>query len=283
MPPDLWPLLLIVAAAHGVQVVIGFGGSILTLTFASFVAPVDTLLPLLVPLNLGVPLYLSLRYAREVDRDELRRRIIPYALIGLLLGFGLFLLIDGSSLTAVYAIFIIILASLRLAAALRDNFRRRSEEADPELIVPMTIDASPGDSSIAPAAPAPAPTPAPLPAPARPPSLLWLVGGGLCHGLFATGGPVLILYTAVALPDKQRFRCTMAVLWVILNSALITGYALNGDLTGETLLATASLAPALVVGVILGEAIHRRISQETFKVLIYALLLIAGALILSRS
>ena len=93
----------------------------------------------------------------------------------------------------------------------------------------------------------------------------------------------MILYTAVALPDKQVFRCTMAGLWIILNSALITGYAINGDLTAETLQATASLAPALLVGVIVGEAVHRRISQETFKVLIYALLLVAGGLILSRA
>ena len=267
MHPDLWPLLLIVAAAHGVQVVIGFGGSILALTFASLVAPVDTLLPLLVPLNLGVPLYLATRYPEEIDREELRRRIIPYALIGLTLGFGLYMVIEGSSLTAVYAIFIILLASLRLAGAVREGLRRPSGEVDPALAA-RTSASAPADTSLS---------------PARSPSLLWLVSGGLCHGLFATGGPLIILYTAVALPDKQRFRCTMAVLWVILNSALVTGYGLNGDLTAETLLATASLAPALIVGVIVGEAVHRRISQRTFKILIYALLLIAGGLILSRS
>ena len=269
MLPEFWSLLLIVAAAHGVQVVIGFGGSILALTFASLVAPVDTLLPLLVPLNLGVPLYLSIRYRQAVNREELGRRIIPFALIGLALGFGLFLVIDGSSLTAVYAVFILVLASLRLLGALRE---RRNAARN------TGINRDPTDSV--------RPEVGPLeerPSPPRSPSRLWIVGGGLCHGLFATGGPVLILYTAVALPDKQIFRCTMAVLWVILNSALISGYAINGDLTPETLKATASLAPALLVGVFVGEAVHRRISQETFKILIYALLLIAGGLILSRA
>ncbi len=275
MLPEFWSLLLIVAAAHGVQVVIGFGGSILALTFASLVAPVDTLLPLLVPLNLGVPLYLSVRYRRAVDREELRRRIIPFALIGLAMGFGLFLVIDGTSLTAVYAVFILVLASLRLLGALRE---RRNAARDS--VIP------PADPSEV-RAPIEAPNEAGAlekgPPPSRSPSRLWIVGGGLCHGLFATGGPVLILYTAVALPDKQTFRCTMAVLWVILNSSLISGYAINGDLTPETLKATASLAPALLVGVFVGEAVHRRISQETFKILIYLLLLIAGGLILSRA
>ncbi len=272
MHPEFWSLLLIVAAAHGVQVVIGFGGSILALTFASLVAPVDTLLPLLVPLNLGVPLYLSIRYRQAVDREELGRRIIPFALVGLALGFALFLVIDGSSLTSVYAVFILVLASLRLAGALRD---RRDAARDSDAPTPAP--------SEAPALPEERPRPGGDPIAQRSPSRLWIVGGGLCHGLFATGGPVLILYTAAALPDKQVFRCTMAVLWVVLNSVLVIGYAINGDLTPDTLRATASLAPALLVGVLLGEVVHRRISQETFKVLIYLLLLIAGGLILLRA
>jgi len=254
---DFWSLALIIAAAHGVQVVIGFGGSILALTFASLVAPVENLLPLLVPLNLGVPLYLSIRYRRSIDRPQLVRRIIPYALLGLPLGFGLFLVIDGSSLTLAYATFIILLASLRLLNVVRA--RRR----------PASIDRADEQAPTSPDKPAP--------------SRLWLLGGGLCHGLFATGGPVLILYTAVALPEKQRFRCTMAALWVLLNASLVTGYALHGDLTQETLRITASLAPALIVGVVVGEALHRRISQETFTLLVYVLLLIAGCLILGRS
>ncbi len=288
--PEFWSLALIIAAAHGVQVVIGFGGSMLSLTFASLVAPVETLLPLLVPLNLGVPFYLVTRYPGSIDRYQLFHRLIPYALLGLGLGFGLFLVIDNSSLTIVYALFVIVLACFRLVGALRE---RLSPLAQSEEVLPIARATSAAESSASSvkkpsiddaelasaestrgrAASTSSPSPSPL----------WLVAGGLCHGFFATGGPVLILYIAAAVPDKQRFRCTMAGLWIVLNGSLVTGYALNGDLTLATLRRTASLAPALVVGVLVGEAVHRRISQETFKILIYVLLLIAGGLLLSRS
>ncbi|MCA9663011.1 MAG: hypothetical protein KC486_32045, partial [Myxococcales bacterium] len=83
-------------------------------------------------------------------------------------------------------------------------------------------------------------------------------------------------------PDKQRFRCTMAGLWIPLNTALIVGYALEGSLTAATLETTALLAPMLVVGVVVGEVIHRRLSQSAFNILVYSLLLFAGALLLAQ-
>jgi len=293
--PEFWSLALIIAAAHGVQVVIGFGGSMLSLTFASLVAPVDTLLPLLVPLNLGVPLYLVTRYPSAVDRYQLSRRLIPYALLGLGLGFGLFLVIDSSSLTIAYALFVIVLACLRLVGATRERFTPgvASDEGSPIASQTSATDSSLGEPLIAASevssvalpegSTAVLPGSASTSKPSPSPSLLWLIAGGLCHGFFATGGPVLILYTAIAVPDKQRFRCTMAGLWIVLNGALVAAYALNGDLTLASLGRTASFAPALIVGVLIGEVVHRRISQETFKILIYALLLVAGGLLLSRS
>ena len=66
--PDLWLLALIVAGAHAVQVIVGFGASMLSLTLASLFAPIELLLPLLVPLNLGTPIYLAARYRDDVDR-----------------------------------------------------------------------------------------------------------------------------------------------------------------------------------------------------------------------
>lgn len=254
MVPDLWLLALIVAGAHAVQVIVGFGASMLSLTIASLFAPIELLLPLLVPLNLGTPIYLVGRYRGAVDRPLLLRRMVPLGLLGLGLGFALFLVIDSAALTLAYGLFVVGLSSLRLVAALRER------------------------QLAAPAPDAPAPD-----APEQlEPSPLWLVAGGVCHGLFATGGPILVLYTAVVLPEKQRFRCTMAGLWIPLNTALIVGYALEGSLTAASLETTAILAPALIVGVIVGEVIYRRLSQSGFNILVYSLLLFAGALLLSQ-
>lgn len=256
VPDELWSLALIVAGAHAVQVIVGFGASMLSLTIASLFAPIELLLPLLVPLNLGTPLYLVGRYRGAVDRPLLLRRMVPLGLVGLGLGFALFLVIDSAALTLAYGLFVVGLSGLRLVAALRDRARQEHVQED-------RVDAT---------AAAPRPEPSPL----------WLLAGGTCHGLFATGGPILVLYTTVALPDKQRFRCTMAGLWIPLNTALIVGYAVEGSLTATTLETTALLAPALIVGVVVGEVIHRRLSQSGFNILVYSLLLFAGALLLAK-
>ncbi|HFE46998.1 MAG TPA: hypothetical protein ENJ18_16195, partial [Nannocystis exedens] len=207
MDPEFWSLALIIAAAHGVQVVIGFGGSMLSLTFASLVAPVETLLPLLVPLNLGVPLYLVTRYRKSIDRYQLFQRLIPYAFLGLGLGFALFLVIDSSSLTIVYALFVIVLACLRLVGALRERLSPPVASAEdlPGVQVRGAVESSTKTSSIDAADLSCDPSIQNVVAHGSSPSLLWLVAGGFCHGFFATGGPVLVLYIAAAVPDKQRF------------------------------------------------------------------------------
>ncbi|MEZ4384824.1 MAG: sulfite exporter TauE/SafE family protein [Nannocystaceae bacterium] len=256
MELDLWLLALLIASANAVQVIVGFGASMLTLTIASLFAPIDALLPLLVPLNLGTPIYLAARYRGAVDTQLLLRQMIPLGLVGLALGFALFLVIDGAALTLAYGLFVVGLSGLRLTAALRERTRLPAPTAD-----------AAADAATASRAPAP--------------SRLWLVAGGLCHGLFATGGPVLVLYTAAVLTDKQRFRCTMAGLWIPLNAALLTGYALKGSLTPTTLETSARLAPALLVGVVAGEFVHRRLSQSGFNILVYSLILFAGVLLLA--
>ncbi|MCB9569319.1 MAG: sulfite exporter TauE/SafE family protein [Myxococcales bacterium] len=244
MEQGVWILALIVVVAHGVQAITGFGSSILSLTFGSFVAPVDHLLPVLVPLNLGVPAYLAARYWRDIDGRELGLRIIPFAGLGLALGFAIYVSAAPPWLAVVYAAFVVVIAGLRLVASLREGEGAAVGER---------------------------------------PSPLWLIAGGLIHGLFATGGPLLILYTSAVIPDKQRFRCTMSAVWLLLNLALVIGYALQGSLSAATLRETLMLVPAIVVGIVGGELLHRRVSQRSFRIAIFALLLVAGLLLLRRA
>ena len=41
--------------------------------------------------------------------------------------------------------------------------------------------------------------------------------GGVAHGLFGTGGPMIVYVVRRRLADKRAFRATLAVLWFVLN------------------------------------------------------------------
>ena len=63
----------------------------------------------------------------------------------------------------------------------------------------------------------------------------------------------------------------------MLGSALTVAYALGGRLDRGTLLATGALLPVLAVALLVGEWAHQRLDERRFRVLVYALLLAAGA------
>jgi uncharacterized membrane protein YfcA len=63
---------------------------------------------------------------------------------------------------------------------------------------------------------------------------------------------------------------------------LVGGYLLDGSLTQHTLGASITLAPALGVGVVVGEVLHRRVPAEMFRRGVYAMLAVVGAVMVAR-
>ena len=56
----------------------------------------------------------------------------------------------------------------------------------------------------------------------------FLALGGIAHGLFGTGGPMIVYVARRRLADKLAFRSTLAVLWLALNAALLTKFITTG-------------------------------------------------------
>lgn len=44
-----------------------------------------------------------------------------------------------------------------------------------------------------------------------------LLAAGVIHGMFVSGGALLVVYASSVIKDKNRFRATVAPVWVILN------------------------------------------------------------------
>lgn len=76
--------------------------------------------------------------------------------------------------------------------------------------------------------------------------------------------------------DKTAFVGTNAAFFFVLNMAKGLGYAALGLFSTGSLLASAALAPFVLVGVGIGFALHSRIPQQAFMRLAYGLLLVAG-------
>jgi len=105
---------------------------------------------------------------------------------------------------------------------------------------------------------------------------LFLLAGGIVHGAFAVGGPLIVLYSSRKILDKGRFRATMCLLWTTLNTVLIFQYFLEKKLNpaiGRDLL---FLIPFLIAGIIAGEIIHNKVNEILFKKIVFISLFLVG-------
>ena len=107
-----------------------------------------------------------------------------------------------------------------------------------------------------------------------------LLGAGIIHGMFASGGALLVVYLASAFRDKNAFRANVASVWTVLNLVLMfTDYEKGLYNTEFFELLGIGVIP-LVIAVYLGNKIHSMINQQMFNRLTYGLLLAAGSMIL---
>lgn len=117
----------------------------------------------------------------------------------------------------------------------------------------------------------------------RAPRLALLVLGGIAHGLFGTGGPMIVYVVRRRLPDKRAFRATLAVLWLALNTALLVNFATSGLYVAPVDHALVALAVAIVPGLVLGDYIHHKLDAARFETVVWVVLLVAGIALAVRT
>lgn len=105
-----------------------------------------------------------------------------------------------------------------------------------------------------------------------------LILGGIVHGAFTIGGPLITVYTLEAVKDKKKFRNTMTWLWCILNiwNAFAQyrnvptgdrGYLINALLIG---------LPLAGIGFFFGMRFLEKINRVQFLRIVYAILMLIG-------
>lgn len=104
---------------------------------------------------------------------------------------------------------------------------------------------------------------------------------GMIHGMFLSGGALLVIYAVNALKEKSVIRATLAPVWIILNTLMLIQEWISGRVTGKMLGLTGACVIPVFVAIIIGSALHKRIRQDVFVKLTYALLVISGITLLT--
>lgn len=236
--PRFWLLAVVVGGAFAVEAATGFGATVIAVALGVHLFPLDRLLPVIVPLGLVLSTSIAWRERAHADRRLLLRGILPLMGIGLAIGIAVFERASNQSLQRAFGAFVVAVAALEL-------WRGRRAAAAPRALPPAASRAA-------------------------------LFGAGVIHGMFSTGGPLLVYALGRAPIAKRAFRATLSTVWLVMGSALSSAYAVRGHLDQHTLLATATLLPALAVALAAGEWLHHRLDETRFRRLVYALLLAAG-------
>ena len=110
-----------------------------------------------------------------------------------------------------------------------------------------------------------------------------LILGGIVHGAFNIGGPPITVYTIEAVQEKEKFRNTMNMVWVILNTWNAFNQFRNGAFTPYMLSALAVGLPLAALGFFIGMAFLKKINREQFLRIVYMVLLFVGGNMLLTS
>lgn len=237
-------LMVFVFLASTTEALAGFGGVVIALTLGALLYPIKALLPLLVVLNLGVTAYIVWRHGRHADKNLLLRQIVPGMLVGGAVGLALFRFAHGPLLKHAYGAFIFLFAARELYRA---RVLARSGAGSPATGGPTGWKGG-----------------------------IWILLAGVVHGIYASGGPLLVYAVGRRGLEKTTFRSTLCVLWFASSIALAGAYAATGTLKTAQLPFIAALIPIVILAVIVGEWAHRRIDEARFRLAIYTVLMFAG-------
>lgn len=237
---------LVVFITHTIEAITGFGCSVLAMPFVTALLGMQTGVMVITILAWLLALYFAIRKWREIDWKQFGI-IVGCMLIGLPVGMYLFRNIDGAMLQTILAAFICIVSVWQLVRRIgKKDVNQESKSSRWQDIL----------------------------------YYLLLVAGGIIHGMFSSGGPLVVLYASRHLPDKGRFRATLCLLWTTLNTIIITSYFIDGSMNSSVVRTTGLLVPFVLVGIVVGEKIHDKANERTFSLIVFGMLLLTGIFML---
>ena len=236
---------LIVVAAYAVQTAIGFGSTLICVTFGAQLMGLQEVIHLVVPISFLQTGYIVIRHRDGIHWPLLLRRVLPLMGVGMALAFFLVTRVGGPWLGLAFGLMV-------LALSARDLHRLHTGSGVVDKPIP------------------------------RPASVASLFGAGVVHGIYASGGPLLVYAIGREGLGKRVFRSTLSMVWIVLNLILVTRFVLAGQYDRSVIIELMLLAPAVPIGVLAGEWVHHKVEERTFKMTVLVLLVAAAISLIVR-
>lgn len=117
------------------------------------------------------------------------------------------------------------------------------------------------------------------------PWLPWTVGvaAGVLGGAYNTNGPPVVAYGMLKGWPPEDFRATLSGYFLPTGLMVLAGHGLAGMWTAEVLSSYLWSLPAIVLGVLLGGLLNKRIPHALFARLVNGCLVAMGVLLLART
>ena len=118
----------------------------------------------------------------------------------------------------------------------------------------------------------------------RPSGVLFGLASGVVGGLSSMFGPMLIIYL-VSIPglDKERFVATISFLYIACVVPWAIMLAWFGILDQELVVLSSLATLPVVVGLVVGEVLRKRVSDARFRKMVLVVLLLSGGAMLWRA
>jgi uncharacterized membrane protein YfcA len=238
-------LLLVVAFAFTVETTLGFGATVIAVAIGSLLVPTETILHSFVPVNVVLSAVLVARGRDAVALRLLLRSVVPFVIVGVPLGLFAASVVAERPLKLCLGVATLSLATLQLWPR---PVAGPPRELSPWLAKPL------------------------------------LFAGGILHGAFGSGGPMIVYVLGRTLgAEKAVFRATLSVLWLILNSALLFSFTHAGHIGADSLRLSAAFGGAMLLGLLVGQRVHDRVDAKRFQVIIFAMLAAVGAVLVLKN
>ena len=106
---------------------------------------------------------------------------------------------------------------------------------------------------------------------------------GLLGGLYGIGGPPLIFYFQQKKLNKDQFRITLLSIFSIMTFIRVLYYIGLDILTAELLMTTLVILPFSLSGLAIGNFMHKKIDEKTFKTIVATVLAISGFMLIYKN
>ena len=268
---------LVILLSNIIQGITGFAGTILAMPPSLMLVGYDTAKPVLNVLGLLSGIYVFAGHRKHVCWGELKK-IVAVMAAGIVGGIFLKGFFAGRerALYALLGLFVVCLSLQGLHKLWRDWLGTQEDAAAGA----ETAEAKAAAGAKTPEAKAAAEGKAAGPDKA---GLYLLLGlAGIVHGIFVSGGPLLIGYLTKRIQDKVSFRATISTVWVVLNTIILLDDIRSGLWNPELVKIQVASIPFLLAGMAVGSRLYAKMSQLLFMLITYVLLFVSGISLLLK-